>query len=78
MEGGNMTQAMMTSRAVREACGNVSDMTLHRWSRDDRAGFPQPKYVNRRRYWRADEIRQWWESRSTEAPPAPNRETADA
>lgn len=75
-----MTQAtMMTSADVRQTCGGVSDMTLHRWTRDERADFPRPVYVNRRRYWRADEIRQWWETRSTEAPPSPrSNATADA
>lgn len=74
MKGGNVTQAsMMTSADVRQTCGGVSDMTIFRWLRDERAHFPRPVYVNRRRYWRADEIRQWWETRSDEAPPAPQR-----
>lgn len=68
-----MTQAMMTSAAVRETCGRVSDMTLHRWLRCERAGFPKPVYHNRRRYWIAAEIEAWWTNRSTDAPPAPQR-----
>lgn len=69
-----MTQAtMLTSADVRQSCGGVSDMTIFRWLRDERANFPRPVYVNRRRYWRADEISQWWKTRSAEAPPAPQR-----
>ena len=51
---------MITSRQVRETCGRVSDMTIWRWLKD--ANFPQPVKVNRRRYWRADDVRAWWAS----------------
>lgn len=42
---------------------SVSDMSLWRWPRDPDLGFPQPIYINGRRYWReadlvAFEIRQ--------------------
>ena len=74
-----MIQTMMTSADVRQTCGGVSDMTVFRWLRDERANFPRPVYVNRRRYWRADEIRDWWASRSKVAPPSPrSAATADA
>ena len=60
---------MLTSRQVREACGNVSDMTIWRWLQE--AGFPQPIYQNRRRYWRAGDVAAWWDARaSTEAAAA--------
>jgi predicted DNA-binding transcriptional regulator AlpA len=55
---------MLNTAQVREACGQVSDMTIWRWSNDQNVGFPAPVYVNRRRYWRADDIAQWWASRS--------------
>lgn len=53
---------MLTSRQVREKCGNVSDMSLWRWTRH--AGFPEPVRLNRRRYWRAGEVDAWWEARA--------------
>jgi len=53
---------MLSSAQVREVCGNVSDMTLWRWLKDSE--FPQPIYQNRRRYWRAGEVRAWWEIRA--------------
>jgi hypothetical protein len=43
----------LTSKQVRERYGNVSDMTIWRWSRDEALGFPQPEYINGRRYWNA-------------------------
>lgn len=57
--------AMMTSKQVREACGNVSDMTLWRWSKAD--GFPAPIKLNRRRYWRAAEVAAWWQGHAERA-----------
>ena len=54
---------MLTSRQVRETCGNVSDMTIWRWLKAN--DFPPPIYQNRRRYWRAGDVRRWWESRAT-------------
>lgn len=55
---------MMNINQVCEACGTVTRMTIHRWLRSEQLGFPAPTYVNRRRYWRADDIAQWWASRS--------------
>lgn len=60
-----MTQ-MLSAKQVAEVCGGVCDMTLHRWLRSDQLGFPKPAVVNRRRYWRADEIGEWWTKRATE------------
>lgn len=54
---------MLSSAQVREACGNVSDMTLWRWLKD--SDFPQPVYQNRRRYWRAGDVQAWWKARET-------------
>lgn len=68
---------MMTARQVRELCGGVSDMSLHRYLKN--SDFPKPVYFNRRRYWRGDEVVAWWENRSESAPPSPrSAATADA
>lgn len=68
---------MLTSAQVREICGQCSDMTL--WRHVKHSDFPKPVYVNRRRYWRADDVRAWWKARSEEAPPSPrSAATADA
>ena len=38
---------------------NVSDMTLHRWVRDPRMGFPAPVYFGRFRFWKISELEAW-------------------
>jgi predicted DNA-binding transcriptional regulator AlpA len=38
---------------------NVSTVTLFRWTKDEKLGFPQPRVVNTRKYWNRDEIRDW-------------------
>jgi predicted DNA-binding transcriptional regulator AlpA len=48
---------MMTASQVRAFLGGLSDMCLWRWLRDPELGFPQPIYLRRRRYWKANEIR---------------------
>lgn len=37
----------------------VSSMSLHRWLKDPRLGFPRPTYIARRRYWRLSQLRRW-------------------
>jgi len=39
----------MTATEVRHYFGDISDMTLFRWLRDERLAFPKPIVVNRRR-----------------------------
>ena len=34
----------------------VSDMTLFRWLKDPKLGFPQPIRINGRRYWRLTDL----------------------
>ncbi len=40
---------LIPAREVRRRCGNVSDMTLHRWLKQ--TDFPRPKVINGQRYW---------------------------
>ncbi len=42
-------QKLMATRAVRQACGKISDMTLYR--RQEKKLLPRPVYINGRRYW---------------------------
>ena len=54
--------AMLTSLQVRQQVGNVSDMALWRWTRDERVRFPEPDLIiNNRRYWYRRTIRAWQE-----------------
>lgn len=41
----------------------VSSMTLHRWLRDPKMGFPKPTYFGRHRYWRIRQLVEFERSR---------------
>ena len=59
---------LLTSSAVRERLGGVSNMCLWRWAKDDRIRFPEPDMVlNGRRYWRLSTIQVWEGARSGRA-----------
>lgn len=50
--------------AVRDLCGDVSDMTLWRWLNDPSLNFPQPIYIGRRRYWREADVIAWLDAQA--------------
>ncbi len=52
----------LPARQVWERYG-VTDMTLHRWIRDEKLGFPAPIYIHRLRYWRLADLEEWERSR---------------
>ena len=52
-------EVLLTSKQVRARVGQVSDMCIWRWMRDDRVQFPQPMLMNRRRYWKLGDLRRW-------------------
>jgi hypothetical protein len=37
----------------------VVGMTLHRWERSEKLGFPKPRWINNRKYWVLAEIEGW-------------------
>ena len=55
---------LLTSKQVRARVGNVSDMCIWRWMRDDRVQFPKPMQMNRRNYWRLGDLRRWQAERA--------------
>lgn len=57
----------ITAHTVRQMCGDVSDMTLHRWMKDPEKNFPRPIYIGKRRYWRQAEIIAWLEAQADTA-----------
>ncbi len=59
--------AIIPARTVRTLCGDISDMSLYRWLNNERLGFPQPVYIQKRRYWREAEIRTWLDRQSEAA-----------
>lgn len=52
---------------VRQLCGDVSDMTIHRWMNRTDLNFPKPVYIGRRRYWREADIIVWLDAREVAA-----------
>lgn len=54
------------ARGVRERY-SVSDMSLWRWTRDEALSFPKPLVINKRRFWRLDELEAWERSRAAGA-----------
>lgn len=53
---------LIPAKRVRELCGGVSDMTLWRWLATAEMNFPQPIYINTRRYWRSGDVSAWLET----------------
>ena len=51
----------INSKQLREMLGNISDMSLWRLLHDKYKKFPQPTYVNRRRFWSSKEIQEWFD-----------------
>jgi len=54
-----MEHKLISAATVRDLCGGVSDMTLWRWLNDRAMGFPEPVYIQKRRYWRETELDAW-------------------
>jgi predicted DNA-binding transcriptional regulator AlpA len=49
---------LLNSGAMREYCGQISEMTVWRWSRDH--DFPRPDLIlNKRRFWRRSTLDGW-------------------
>lgn len=56
------TDRRIGSAVVRNLCGDVSLMTIHRWATKPELRFPTPVYIGRRKYWKESEIVGWLES----------------
>jgi len=57
-----MEHKLISAATVRDLCGGVSDMTLWRWLNDRDMNFPEPVYIQKRRYWRETELDAWIEA----------------
>lgn len=49
----------LTANQVRARFGGISDMSLWRWLNDPKLGFPQPTYINKRRFFDEAAIAAW-------------------
>ncbi len=50
---------LLTAKQVRTRYGNVSDMALWRWLRDEKLEFPKPIVINNRRCWKFSDLAHW-------------------
>jgi predicted DNA-binding transcriptional regulator AlpA len=57
---------LINSAVVRRMIGNISDMTLWRWSHNPDLDFPEPDVViNGRKFWYQSTIERWRADRAT-------------
>jgi hypothetical protein len=56
------TEQLLSARRVCERYGVVG-RTLERWLHDPRLEFPTPVTINRRRYFRVDQLQTWERAR---------------
>ena len=49
-------ERLLSAVATRRLLGDVSDMSLWRWQRDESLGFPAPVVIAKRRYWRIGDL----------------------
>jgi predicted DNA-binding transcriptional regulator AlpA len=59
----SLIDKFITGPELRRRCGDVSDMTIWRWSNDPRLNFPRPMKIRRRNYYREREVLDWIERR---------------
>ena len=52
----NEAHRYLTARQTRNRYGDISDMSLWRWLRDESLHFPKPVLINGRRYWRLSDL----------------------
>ncbi|PCK86364.1 helix-turn-helix domain-containing protein [Rhizobium sophoriradicis] len=60
MQGNFLTSAQVLSRY------SISEMTLHRWAKDSRLSFPRPMVVNRRKFFKEEDLVAWERERAKE------------
>jgi hypothetical protein len=53
-----MSDIYLTGPQVR-ARYNISEMTLHRWQKDDKLGFSKPMIIRRRKLFKEEDMVQW-------------------
>jgi predicted DNA-binding transcriptional regulator AlpA len=64
-------ECLITSKPVRELCGNCSEMHVWRLLNEEKyreLAFPKPFKINGRNYWRLGAVRRWVRDREAESP----------
>ena len=77
------SEILLTTRQLRRRIGGVSEMTIWRYERDPKLGFPKPIRIKRRKYWRVRDV-EAFEARLGDVieqprgePPSPDSNTRD-
>lgn len=55
---------LLTAEQVRAYFGGISSPTLYRWINDPELNFPQPRVIQRRKFWRSNEIEEFANKRA--------------
>jgi len=50
---------------------SVTTRSIDRWRKDPELAFPQPIYINDRKYWSLADLEEWERRRATERSSAP-------
>ena len=66
-EQDDFAKLYITATQVRARYGSIADMTLWRWLADPSLAFPRPLHINRRRFWRLDELEDWERAQAAKA-----------
>jgi predicted DNA-binding transcriptional regulator AlpA len=54
-----LSKQYITRKKLLERFGGISVMTLWRWERDAKLGFPRPTEINGRKYYDLAEVEAW-------------------
>lgn len=60
-----MSKRLTNSTNLRKRLGDVSQMTLWRYQKDEKLGFPKPITIRNRNFWDDDEIEAFISRRAT-------------
>jgi len=58
------SETLITSKQVLDRYAGISAMTLSRWLKDKTLAFPKPLVIQRRRYFRLEELQAWEKQRA--------------
>jgi predicted DNA-binding transcriptional regulator AlpA len=59
----DVTRTYLKTAQVRRRYGDISDMTIWRWLKDEELGFPRPLRIKRERFWKLSELTGWEQRR---------------
>ncbi|RVK73183.1 DNA-binding protein [Sinorhizobium meliloti] len=63
MEAQNASRAYLTSNQVL-ARYSIAPITFYRWQKNPALGFPKPLVINRRKFFKADDLAAWERERA--------------